>query len=207
MDEIMMDYLERKLRRDRDYEDRRRDERDYDDRRREDRRDYDDGRDYESDSRRGVKGTGRYGIGGSMYRGRRSRDYNDERDYGDERDYNDYGGAKMPKLTKAEKHKWKQMLQNTDGTHGEHYDMQQIMHVADQLGLRFREYDEKDYCLIVNWLYSDYGHVFKKHFPPDKALMIIGEMAAAYFDDPDGPEPDDKMSIQYHCMANPYGRV
>lgn len=157
--------------------------------------------------------------GGEDWRDERDRDYDergdrgyvekDRRDYDDERDYDerDYHEAKMPKLTKSQKQHWKQSLVNTDGTQGEHYDMQQIMHVAEQLGLRFRDYDEKDYCLIVNWLYSDYGRILKKHLPPEKVLTLLGEMAAEWFDDPDGPEPDDKMSIQYYCMAKPYGKV
>lgn len=52
-----------------------------------------------TDSRQGVKGTGRYGIGGSRYYGRRDRDYGEDyaRDYADDyarggrRDRADYG--------------------------------------------------------------------------------------------------------------------
>ena len=192
MDKALYDYLERKLREEKRGEDSR-DERSYGNRSYEDSRNYGDSRDYE-DERRGVKGTGPYGIGGSKHYGR-GRDMDDER------------GARMPKLTKAEKLKWKHMLQNTDGTQGEHYDMQQIIHVADQMGLRFRDYDEKDFCLIVNWLYSDFGRSISRHLPPDKALMLLSDMAAEWFDDPDGPEPDDKMSTVFHTMVHPYGKV
>lgn len=155
---------------------------------------------YPMDQRQGVKGTGPYGIGGSMHYGRGDRADGAEYGYGDNR--GDYGKFKMPKLTKAEKHKWEQMMRNTDGTHGPHYDMSQVMQMADKMGLRFHEYDEKDFALVMNMLYSDFGQVVKKYLPVEKETMFLADMAKAYFDDPDGPEPEDKLSRQYHCMMD-----
>ena len=159
---------------------------------------------YPMDMRQGVKGTGPYGIGGSMHYGRRDRA--DAADYGCGMDYNrgqgDYHKFKMPKLTKAEKHQWEQSMQNTDGTRGPHYDMQQVMQTAEKLGIRFNHFEEKDLALIMNMFYSDYGQVVKKYMPQEKEIMFLADMAKAYFDDPDGPEPDDKLSRQYHCMSD-----
>ena len=152
---------------------------------------------YPMDMRQGVKGTGPYGIGGSMYYG--SRDRADMADYNRGEDYHKF---KMPKLTKSEKHQWEQMMQNTDGTRGPHYDMSQVMQTAEKLGIRFNQFDEKDLALIMNMMYSDYGHVFKKYLPAEKEMMFCADMAKAYFDDPDGPDPDDKLSRQYHCMLD-----
>lgn len=160
------------------------DEADYDD--------YDDFEDYENDmdyydevdGRRGVRGSGR----GGRRRGRR--------------DYADYHMSKM-KLTKADLNHWKHNMQNTDGTQGEHYDMQQVMQAAEKLGIRFRDYDEKEFCTAVNMFYSDYGHIIKRLVSDkDKELLVCADFAKAYFDDPDGPEPSEKLAITYHCLTN-----
>lgn len=153
---------------------------------------------YPMDQRQGVKGTGPYGIGGSMYYGRGDRMDNADYAYGGgQRDQHKF---KMPKLTKAEKHQWEQSMHNTDGTHGPHYDMAQVVQAAEKVGIRFNEFDEKDLALIMNMFYSDYGQVFRK-YGVDKP-EFYADIAKAYFDDPDGPDPDDKLSRQYHCMLN-----
>ena len=152
---------------------------------------------YGGDQRQGVKGTGPYGIGGRMYYGGGDRMDNADYRY---RGQGDYHRFKMPRLTKAEKHQWEQMMRNTDGTHGPHYDMNQVMQAAEKLGIRFNEFDEKDLALVVNMMYSDYGHVFKK-YGVDKPEFCV-DMAKAFFDDPDGPDPEDKLSRQYHCMID-----
>lgn len=148
-----------------------------------DRRDYEDERDYE-DRRRG-------------------RDYEDERDYRrgrrdyeDERDYDD-----RIELSKADMHEWKRKMVNADGSKGAHYDMQQVMPLADKLGIRFNEYDEKEFCLAVNIMYSDYCSVANKYVPHEKALMFYGEMAKAWLEDEDGPEPSEKLAMYYHCIV------
>ena len=155
--------------------------------------DYED--DYE-DERRGVKGSGR--------RRRRGRDRNDnedmydERDNYDERDRPDYHRIK---LTKSQKNRWKREMENTDGTVGEHFDMQQVIAAAEKLGVRFNEYSEKDFCLVTNMIYSDYGHIIKKFVGPEKELIVCADFAKAYFDDPDGVDPEEKLAINY-CMTD-----
>ena len=189
MNREVLDRLTRKMRRDN------RDRRDYADNR--DIRDYADNRDYE-DGRRGVKGSGR---------GRRDyNDYEDARDYNDYGDYNrdyderDYG--KPVHLSKADMHHWKNHMENVDGTKGEHYNMDEVMHIAEKLGVRFNHFDEKEFCLAVNMMYSDYCKVVRKHVPPEKELMFYAELAKAFLDDPDGPEPSEKLALYFHCIAN-----
>lgn len=176
-----------------------RDNRDYEDYEDyEDERDYEDGGDYydQLDERRGVRGSGR-GRGRGRGGGRRRR-----RDYEDGGDMADYHMEKPMRLTKAEKNRWKREIENTDGTRGEHFDMQQVMTAAEKLGVKFNEYSEKDFCLVTNLMYSDYGHIIKKLAGPDKELLICADMAKAYFDDPDGLEPEEKLAVHYHCMMN-----
>lgn len=193
MDRRLMDYLDRKMG-NRDYrsdsrDNRRssrmnrsgRDRRDY-----QDHRDYNDNRDYE-DSRRDY----------NDYEDNR-RDYNDgNQDYRE----NDYRGPKM-KLRKSDMKRWKNEMENSDGSKGEHFDMQQVMHAVDKLGLKFDEYDEKEFCLAVNMMYSDYGRTIKKYVSPEKELMVCAELAKDFFDDPDGPEPSEKLALYYYCIVD-----
>lgn len=178
MNRAVLDHLERRM-----HDERRSDYRGDDERRRRssrtgrymrDRRDYEDERDY--------------------------RDYEDERDYRDYED-RDYGRKEM-RLNKADINHWKKKLQNTDGTKGEHYDFHQVMQCADKLGIKFNEFDEKEFCLMVNVMYSDYGHTIRKYVPVEKELMFCAEMAKAFLDDPDGPEPSEKVALYYHCIAS-----
>lgn len=234
MDRRVIDYLERRMRVSRDNENRGGDRRDYE----RDRRDYD----YERDERRGVKGTGPYGIGGRRYYGRDRADYdydndrNMSRSYGDrdyargDRDYDyergdrdyargdrdyarggdynrdyedrDYNMHQEMKLTKEDMHRWKQKMQNADGTKGEHYDMQQIMHAVEKLGIKMSNFDEKDLCLAVNMMYSDYCKVIKKYVPAEKELMVYVELAKAFLDDADGPKPEEKLALYYYCIVD-----
>lgn len=228
MDRRVIDYLERRMRVSRDNEMRGRGG---------DRRDYErDRRDYDYDERRGVRGTGPYGIGGRRYPGRdragndydydrRDYDYNydmnmsrsyndmddergdrnyDRRDYAYDSDYRggDYNTHQEMKLTKEDIHHWKQKLQNADGTRGEHFDMQQIMHVAEKLGVKMNGFDEKDLCIVVNMLYSDYCKVIKKYVPAEKELPAYVEMAKAFLEDADGPKPAEKLALYYYCIAD-----
>lgn len=226
MDRRVIDYLERRMRVSRDNA-RGGDRRDYES----DRRDYD----YDRDERRGVRGTGPYGIGGRRYPGRDRRDYDydmnmsrsyDDRDYvrGGGRDYRDeeyarggdyrggdydymdrdrdYNSHQEMKLTKEDMYHWKQKMQNADGTKGEHFDMQQIMHVVEKLGIKMNNFDEKELCLAVNMMYSDYCKVIKKYVPAEKELMVYVELAKAFLDDADGPKPAEKLALYYYCIVD-----
>lgn len=92
------------------------------------------------DGRRGVKGTGR-----GRRRGRR-------RDYGE-----------TLSLTKSDIMNWKHNLENADGTRGPHFNMEQVMEAAKAVGIRFEDFDERELCMTVNMLYSDYCEVNKPY--------------------------------------------
>ena len=94
--------------------------------------------DYGYDGRRGVKGTGPYGIGGRRYYGRR-RDY-ESGDY----NWRDYGRDEELNLTKADIEDWKHNLENADGTMGPHFTATQIMQAAQAVGARMSGYTEED---------------------------------------------------------------
>lgn len=166
---------------------------------------------YEEDGRRGVKGTGRYGIGGSRYYGDRAyepitmehRDYNHENeDYGygvgyfdyDTEDYMyDYGAGR---LTSKDIKKWEKHLENADGTMGKHFDVDQVRQVAQQLGIRFDEYSPELLTAIVNMKYSDYCKVLGGD------LMIYVKLAKAFLDDDDfAGTPEEKAYLYYKCIV------
>ena len=195
MNKQTFDYLMRRAdgrrgrdRRDmRDYEDGRRgrDRRDRADRRdRRDNRDYEDERDYRDYE--------------DDYRGRGSVDFEGSMDF-DERDY-----GHTLRLSKADMHHWKQMMENEDGTHGPHYDMQQVMDVAEKLGINFEqdEFTEKEFCVAVNMMYSDYCRVAKKYVSPDREIMFFAELAKAFLCDEDGPGPSEKLALYFNCIVD-----
>ena len=142
------------------------------------------------DSRRGVRGSGRSDRADYLEDGEDMR-----------RDRRDYHHSKL-RLTKADMREWKQMMENVDGTRGPHYDMQQIMTVADKLGVKFEDFNEAEFCIAVNMMYSDYCKTLKKYASSDKLLELCAEMALDFLCDPDGPEPYEKLLMYYHCIVN-----
>jgi hypothetical protein len=155
--------------------------------------DFEDSRsDYRSDNRE------------SSHRARAPRGEAYHEDYAGSRDYedgNDYHQYKHIKLAKSDFSKWERMLHNTDGTHGPHYNLEQAIMIAEKLGIRFDSYTEREFCMCLNMMYADYGSVIAKHVPPEKVLHVLAEMAKAFFDDPDGPEPSEKLALYFHCVA------
>ncbi len=167
----------------------------------EDRGDREDYEDYEDSRRRDRR------SGGRDRRDRRdrrdSRDYEDSRDYGDYEDSRDYeDGHYEMRLKKSDMKEWKRRMENADGTKGEHFDMQQILQIAERLNIKFRDFDEKEFCLAVNMMYSDYCKVLKRHVSEDKELIICAELAKAFLEDQDGPEPSEKLALYYYCIVN-----
>lgn len=179
MDRKTLDYLMNRV----DSRRGRRDMRDYEDGRR-GRRDRRDMRDHE-DSRRG----------------RGDVDFEGTMDFNDDRDMRDYGN---PRLSKTDMHYWKQMMENEDGTRGPHYDMRQIMDVAEKMSIDFdkEEFDEKEFCMAINMMYSDYCKVAKKYISPDRELMFFAELAEAFLNDEDGPGASEKLALYFHCIVD-----
>ena len=156
--------------------------------------DYEDSRRYPMDHRDKDFGRRARAPRGENY----DEDYEDMRDYEDGEDYHSY---KHIKLTKADFSKWEKMLHNTDGTHGPHYSFEQAIMAAEKIGIRFDSYTEREFYMGLNMMYADYGTVVSKHTPPEKVLQFLAEMTKAFFDDPDGPEPAEKLALYFHCIV------
>lgn len=168
------------------------------------------------DGRRGVKGTGPYGIGGRLHYGRDRAandygrmDYNDYGDYGE--DYNDYGdygyndyadyGEPAMYLSKKDISEWRQRLQNADGSKGAHFDTNKVMQIAEKMGIHFNNFSEKEFAITMNMLYSDYCEALKPVIPPDREDMVYAKMAKAFLEDDDAPEASEKLALYYHCIV------
>jgi hypothetical protein len=190
------------------------------------RRGYDRGEDYRGYDRRGydrrssdyARGND-YNDGRDYARGR--RDYADGNDYADyddgydrhsqpfnirgemdyEMDGNDYADEMPMKLSKRDMQEWKHRLRNSDGTAGEHFDMEQIVRMGENIGVRFRDYSEKEFAMAANMLYSDLAEAVKGIIPPDKETMVFAKMAKAWLEDEDGPDPREKLALYYHCIV------
>lgn len=147
------------------------------------------------DGRRGVKGTGPYGIGGRRHYPRRDRASSDM----DE----EYDGEYEPmRLSKRDMSEWKRNLENTDGTNGAHFDLQQIEQAIETLNIRMRGYDEKAVCMTANMLYSDYGEVIKQFVPKDKEPLFYVKMAKAFLDDEDAAvQGEEKLAAYYYTIV------
>lgn len=179
----------------------------------------------EYDGRRGVKGTGRYGIGGSRYSGDRRMN---ERDYGEEwdddynyddmyddgcYDYEDYArgrngryrrdGHDIPmRLSKKDLQEWKRNLENSDGSLGEHFTLEQVTNMAEKLGIRYNGFDEKELCMTANMLYSDLGKENKSEIPPEKELRFYVKDAKAWLEDDDyDGDGSEKLAAYYYCIV------
>ena len=147
------------------------------------------------DGKQGVKGTGPYGIGGRLY----SRGA----DYGMDEEMDGAHPSGLMKLKKKDYMKWEKNLENADGSHGKHFDGQQIKKIAEQMGIRYHGYDEKDLCMAANMLYSDFCEVLKTIIPPEKELIAYVKMAQAWLEDPDSPvEGAEKLALYYWCIVS-----
>ena len=84
---------------------------------------------------------------------------------------------------------------------GPHFNMEQVMEAAKAVGIRFEDFDERELCMTVNMLYSDYCEVNKPYVSPERECHYYVELAKAFLEDDDGPEPSEKLALYYYCIA------
>lgn len=153
---------------------------------------------YEHDGRRGMYGTGRYGVGGRDHGGDMRGDYRGDmrgRDYGE-------GETEELRLSKSDMKRWKKMLKNGDGTTGEHFTAEQIHDVAHQVGASYDEYEEHDLCMAANMLYSDLCEALRMLIPKEKEALIYAKMARYWLEDEDGPKGSEKLAMYFYCIVD-----
>ena len=106
------------------------------------------------------------------------------------------------RLSNADIANWEKKLRNADGTQGKHFDMRQVEDAASKLGIRFDEYSEKEFCMTMNFLYSDLCEVCRSHVSPEKEAHYYAKMAQAWLEDDDGPHPAEKLALYYYCIVD-----
>ena len=147
------------------------------------------------DGRRGVKGTGPYGIGGRRYYGRDSAR--------DEADYADYAHEDGARLTRHDMMNWKEKMENADGSYGEHFTGGQIRQAVQAMGVEMKGYNEKEMCLTANMLYSDYGEVLRPFIPKEKEAYVYVNLAKAFLEDPDSSvKGGEKLACYYYAIVD-----
>ena len=157
--------------------------------------DYDDEEEARYDGRRGVKGTGPYGIGGRRYYGRDSAR--------DEADYADYAHEDGARLTRHDMMNWKEKMENADGSYGEHFTGGQMRQAVRAMGVEMKGYNEKELCLTANMLYSDYCEVLRPFIPKEKEAYVYVNLAKAFLEDPDSSvKGGEKLACYYYAMVD-----
>lgn len=147
------------------------------------------------DGRRGVKGTGPYGIGGRRYYGQDSAR--------DEADYADYAHEDGARLTRHDMMNWKEKMENADGSYGEHFTGGQIRQAVQAMGVEMKGYNEKELCLTANMLYSDYCEVLRPFIPKEKEAYVYVNLAKAFLEDPDGSvKGGEKLACYYYAIVD-----
>lgn len=130
------------------------------------------------DGRQGVKGTGRYGIGGSKYYGRRDR------------------GEDDMTLSSEEMKEWKKKI-------GEHFTMAQIEQSMRTMDIQPKEFTPEELCMTANMLYSDYDKTLSRTIPKEKEANYYTSLARDFLDDKDASvKGGEKLAVYYYCIAN-----
>lgn len=100
-------------------------------------------------------------------------------------------------FTEADAREWTAHMENTDGTTGPHWPMEQTTAVMVSKGYH---YDPAVWYAAMNMVYSDYFSVAKKHGV--NTVEFYADMAEAFLDDKDAGGPEEKISAYYHCIAS-----
>ena len=158
--------------------------------------------DYEDDyDMRGMHGSRRkydmeYGMDGRYYNPM-IMGMPERYDYYDSRYDMEYNEREEKRLTNRQMKMWKKNLENADGTRGEKYTMEQILPIAQQLGIKFHEFSEEDLCMTVNMLYSDYCKVLGSD------LGMYVKLAKAFLEDDDfDGTGSEKLALYYNFIAS-----
>lgn len=110
--------------------------------------------------------------------------------------------GEMPRLTKHDLMHWEKILRNADGTRGKHFSMSDAEEAASKLGIRFDEYSEKEFCMVMNMLYSDFCEVFRSYITPEKEAHYYAKFAQAWLEDDDGPIGSEKLALYFYCIVD-----
>ena len=107
--------------------------------------------------------------------------------------------TKMMKFTEDDAKEWTARMENTDGSTGPHWTMEQTTAIADSMGIPEHEIPHWAWGVAMNMMYSDYYPVaveFGLNRPEFYAAL-----AKAFLIDKDGPGPERKLMEYYENIA------
>ena len=105
-------------------------------------------------------------------------------------------------FTKEDAFYWVEHMENSDGTTGAQWTMDETRAMATSMGVYLPA------CIwfaAVNMMRSDYCMVARKH-GVDKP-EFYADMAQAFLLDKDAGEPEEKIAAYYHCIAKKKNRT
>lgn len=102
-------------------------------------------------------------------------------------------GRELP-FTKEIAMEWTGDMENSDGSKGPHWSMEQVRQVMEQRGI---DCDPLQFFAVLNSVYSDYCAVAKKHGV--NKMDFYADLAKAWLEDPDAV--DDKASRYFEYIV------
>lgn len=162
------------------------------------RENYNEREEYPRNSRRQI---------GFSYMGGNERDYDRDDTYNRYDRYNagdSMGGSMsggyaegydMMELTQRDITEWLDGMENEDGTHGAHWNMEKTEQIRKQRNI---ECDPVDFNIAMNMMYSDYCKVAQKMSVNN--VDFYAHMAKAFLDDKDSGA-EDKLAAYYYAIV------
>jgi hypothetical protein len=117
------------------------------------------------------------------------------------RDYGEHEKMEFGKLSKKDYEEWGKMLENADGSRGEHFKKGQAEQIARQLGIDLHSFGGAEvFAMTMNMMYADYCAVAKK-YGVDRP-EFYADLAKAFLHDKDyHGKPEEKLWLYYKCIA------
>lgn len=104
-------------------------------------------------------------------------------------------GYDMMELTQRDITEWLDGMENEDGTHGAHWNMEKTEQIRKQRNI---ECDPVDFNIAMNMMYSDYCKVAQKMSVNN--VDFYAHMAKAFLDDKDSGA-EDKLAAYYYAIV------
>lgn len=115
-------------------------------------------------------------------------------------DSDDYGHDESHAITDDMLDAWAMGMENSDGTTGAHWTLEQTTAVANQINFPFgNNVSPKDFWVALNMIYSDYGATLKAAGVTDAA--VYGNLAKDFLLDKDAIAPKEKLCYYYKYIV------
>ena len=107
-------------------------------------------------------------------------------------------GTKTAGFTEADAKRWTEHMENSDGSKGPHWTLEQATAVANSIGVHT---DPWVWFAAMNMMHSDYWESATR-YGVDRP-EYYADLAKAFLFDEDGGGPEAKIAGYYHCIVEP----